>query len=493
MRDYEFGNHLMMLRKSQGFSQFQLGSLVGVTDKAVSKWETGAAKPKYEILLKLASILKVDLSQLVPESTVTPSRETRELRDRKRALWGHAEHRLHEVYGQNPPLIVSGRFSAEKNILEKTDAIFLFDVLRQLKEIAEAGKTMITPRGNICCSFVAWLMGATVINPLPAHSYCPKCHKVIFYPESAFGWDLPPAQCECGETVLCDGHNLPLEVCICGSSDPLQAVECNVTVSMLGKAWQCILRNTQPLYSLKRFNLKSEAEDAIPCHRLYLYPRNGIGDYRNITDVPLMSEEQHWESVGECPSFVLIPYDLDPECVTGKEGCLPDIREVLQPDVMANAIRNHYSAQAKYDDSMKKKTPDPEPYLRNMTFGKYISLINAIPNTYTVPGPEEFAALVGFNDFTELPLSRESLWNELLRISGGNYQTIGIISEIVYKTRKGSYSRKITEADKNLFRSLNLPEWFPQYAGNILYMFPQSHNISYGYQLLVTTWSKMQK
>ena len=101
--------------------------------------------------------------------------------------------------------------------------------------------------------------------------------------------------------------------------------------------------------------------------------------------------------------------------------------------------------------------------------------------------------MVGFNDFTELPLSRESLWNELLRISGGNYQTIGIISEIVYKTRKGSYSRKITEADKNLFRSLNLPEWFPQYAGNILYMFPQSHNISYGYQLLVTTWSKMQK
>ena len=490
MRDYEFGNHLMMLRKSQGFSQFQLGTLIGVTDKAVSKWETGTAKPKYEILLKLASILKVDLSQLVPENKAPSSRETGELRNRKKALWANAEQRLHEVYGQNPPLTVSGRFSAEKNILEKTDAVFLFDVLRQLKAIAEAEKTIITPRGSICCSFVAWLLGATVINPLPAHSYCPKCHRVSFHPEARFGWDLPSTQCECGAEAICDGHDLPFEVCICGSSDSLQAVECNVSAGILDEALKCIMRNTQPLYSLKRFVLKSDAKDAVPCHRLYLLPRSGNCDYRSITDVPVMSEEQHRESIGEYPSFSLLPYIPDSDSTAGKNCHLPDVHDLLQPEVMADAVRNHYSAQAKYDDFLQTKTPDPEPYLKDMTFGKYISLINATKNTYTVPGPEEFAALLGFDDFTKLPLSRESLWNELIRICGRDYQLIGVISEIVYKTQKGFYSKEITEADRNLFRSLNLPKWFPLYAGSIVYMFPQSHNISYGYQLLVTTWRK---
>ncbi|MBR4962062.1 MAG: helix-turn-helix transcriptional regulator, partial [Clostridia bacterium] len=34
-------------------SQYQLGELVGVTNRAVSKWETGSAKPKTTLLLRL--------------------------------------------------------------------------------------------------------------------------------------------------------------------------------------------------------------------------------------------------------------------------------------------------------------------------------------------------------------------------------------------------------------------------------------------------------
>lgn len=40
MRDYAFGNLVTKLRTELGFSQFQLGKLIGVSDKAVSKWET---------------------------------------------------------------------------------------------------------------------------------------------------------------------------------------------------------------------------------------------------------------------------------------------------------------------------------------------------------------------------------------------------------------------------------------------------------------------
>lgn len=42
-RDYDFGNYLSELRKSRGLSQYQLGRLLGVSDKTVSKWENGGA------------------------------------------------------------------------------------------------------------------------------------------------------------------------------------------------------------------------------------------------------------------------------------------------------------------------------------------------------------------------------------------------------------------------------------------------------------------
>ena len=65
MRDYDFGNHLMMLRKSCGYSQFQLGTLVGVSDKAVSKWETGRSMPDASIMLELCEILGISVNELL--------------------------------------------------------------------------------------------------------------------------------------------------------------------------------------------------------------------------------------------------------------------------------------------------------------------------------------------------------------------------------------------------------------------------------------------
>ena len=46
MRDYKFGDFICERRKAVSLSQFQLGRLVGVSDKAVSKWENGTSKPK---------------------------------------------------------------------------------------------------------------------------------------------------------------------------------------------------------------------------------------------------------------------------------------------------------------------------------------------------------------------------------------------------------------------------------------------------------------
>lgn len=65
MRDYMFGDYLRETRKKTGLSQYQLGKLIGVSDKAVSKWENGVSKPRTELLAKIGRVLDVSVDSLL--------------------------------------------------------------------------------------------------------------------------------------------------------------------------------------------------------------------------------------------------------------------------------------------------------------------------------------------------------------------------------------------------------------------------------------------
>ena len=65
MQDFEFGNRLCQFRKKAHLSQSQLGAKVGVSNKAVSKWENGKAKPGLDIVNRLADVLGVSLDELL--------------------------------------------------------------------------------------------------------------------------------------------------------------------------------------------------------------------------------------------------------------------------------------------------------------------------------------------------------------------------------------------------------------------------------------------
>lgn len=65
MNDYKFGNFIYDLRKRSGISQADLAAILGVTNKAVSKWENGKAKPKTDILRKMALYFKIPIEELL--------------------------------------------------------------------------------------------------------------------------------------------------------------------------------------------------------------------------------------------------------------------------------------------------------------------------------------------------------------------------------------------------------------------------------------------
>ena len=53
------------LRKEKGMTQAQLGEQMGVTDKAVSKWERDLSYPDIGSVPKLAEVLGVTVDQLM--------------------------------------------------------------------------------------------------------------------------------------------------------------------------------------------------------------------------------------------------------------------------------------------------------------------------------------------------------------------------------------------------------------------------------------------
>jgi len=65
VNDYRFGNEIRDLREKAGMTQRALAQKLGVTDKAVSKWENGAAKPTTNLLRKLACLFGVNVEQLL--------------------------------------------------------------------------------------------------------------------------------------------------------------------------------------------------------------------------------------------------------------------------------------------------------------------------------------------------------------------------------------------------------------------------------------------
>ncbi len=65
MNDYSFGKKLYDLRKKAGLSQSQLARLIGVSDKAVSKWENGKAKPTTDSLRRLGALFQESVDELL--------------------------------------------------------------------------------------------------------------------------------------------------------------------------------------------------------------------------------------------------------------------------------------------------------------------------------------------------------------------------------------------------------------------------------------------
>ena len=75
---YKVGHFIAALRTEKGLSQSELGAMLGVTNKAVSRWETGRGYPDTALLLKLSEILGITVDELLKGelSSAVPSKKS---------------------------------------------------------------------------------------------------------------------------------------------------------------------------------------------------------------------------------------------------------------------------------------------------------------------------------------------------------------------------------------------------------------------------------
>ena len=65
MDQIKIGRFIAERRKVQGLTQAQLAEKLSITDRAISKWETGRALPDSSIMLELCDILGINVNELL--------------------------------------------------------------------------------------------------------------------------------------------------------------------------------------------------------------------------------------------------------------------------------------------------------------------------------------------------------------------------------------------------------------------------------------------
>ncbi|MDE5598272.1 MAG: helix-turn-helix domain-containing protein [Lachnospiraceae bacterium] len=67
----QIGKFIAELRKEQGLTQEQFGEKVGVTNKTVSRWETGTYLPPADVLLSMSEIFGVSVNEILSGKRLT--------------------------------------------------------------------------------------------------------------------------------------------------------------------------------------------------------------------------------------------------------------------------------------------------------------------------------------------------------------------------------------------------------------------------------------
>jgi len=363
---------------------------------------------------------------------------------KKKEIIEKAHRRMTLLYGDKVSsydnhfvsLPIINRFYYEVPFLKESELYLrsLYQIGQMRREASKKGETILI-KGVAATSFIGFLLGANDINPLPCHTYCPRCKNVKFTKQNDLAFENCYEKCNCGGSLVYDGYGISFE------ATSKSIVEGNIEVSV----------------STGFFDEASEMLREYP--KISLFSAPILDKCREMAQATGVSLKDARSDEMMNVFLALINGDIDGNPILDNEF----IKELIAKMAPVN-----------YSELLK---------IIGMAHGTNIWSRNA---------DELF--LERRMKLADIPVFKDDLYVEISKrlLSTGLFE-YGLANEVAEKTRRGYYARQ-GNVDKEtvaaLF-SLGFDVDFIFFIERVNYMFPKHHVIAYLKYAIAFMWYKI--
>ena len=385
-------------------------------------------------------------------------------------IFTQAYNRLVEIYSGEQISIdirILNRFYQEKMILQECELYTRYlALLGKIRDVAESMGEHISVRGPVGSSFIAYLLGATDINPLPRHEYCPQCHCIQFSGEGS-PFDKAELKCSCGADLVSDGHNIPFESNI-GVVFP-GYVQLAVSYAFFKVAEQMI---REEMWDQAIITLRNE-EVSPTWFCFFDKESNEDGEY-------ILNGNS--ELFVKLPRITLVPYGIldkyrELEMVTGYK--MKEIGAEAYSDAFFQFMEGNIQEIPQLDSEY---VSDIMSTVKPQSYDDLLKVIGFAHSTNVWKENAEYLYKEHRLSLREIPAFREELFqmlSECLRKHG--IYDIGLAFEVTDKAYRGYYAKVggVDEETALALLGLDIDVDYIFFLEKINYMFTKAHGVSY--------------
>ena len=389
-----------------------------------------------------------------------------------------AELKMKELYGEQLPISISNRFKTEELMLKNQVMLRWMGFLGELHDRFYEEDNFFLVRGaQMGSSFIAWLLGATNVNPLQAHYYCPKCKKIEFVSNVKCGLDAPDKKCSCGVAYEKDGfgidaiHMYPL----------FGGCDINISDGAMELAKECFKDYFCEYSEIREIKIqKSEAEEEninkgqlTNVVRYILVPREVSVQYPG--EILTLSPEEYFQKFSKFERLMIIE---DPQ----EHSSFKEIENIKISVVNIQDYLKYAVEKKKFKiDYLEKDLNEFASKLLSASFTELLAIEGCLHGTGVWEENGEKLYIEGI-PLSELITNREDAYTYLYSKLNGKCcdNPSGQVYEIVKNLQKGIYAGKGIPADlEQLLLENEVPEWYIDSMKKIHYIFPKAHLITY--------------
>lgn len=407
-------------------------------------------------------------------------------------LWRRCNEAAAHIYGKPLPYEVSGRLDRELSQIIGNGYANEYLIGAGIAEKAKETGGLVTTRGKLGSSLVAYLCGMTTINPLPAHYVCRDCRCFLAVKDDhhwIHGYDLPEKECpKCKRKMKSDGADIPAEIHMGLFYDR----EPDIILNVGAKSYPDILEYLQTAYGqdrvvragISKMDRKGEGIHSVHPGGLYIIPEHAdITQYTELRDADTTNKNRL--KITDCDHTELEPtfkkYDIF-------KSVLLDLLRDLERETGVD----HHEVMAEQEKIIKLFLKEGISFRPKLAENENMDDIKEI---IQAADPKCFSDMVRIYGLRMADGAWKKNTEDLIRdgyklcdiitcrddilafLIESGIDTVGAYT-IMSSINKG---KGLTQEDKEYLTWMSIPLWYIDSLHKIKYLYPRSQLVEYAY------------